>query len=157
MKVITYGTRINENGNSILIKESCGDYAHADRLDNPGKVARFMDEYLDLGNRAEEFLYLCALDNKNSLIGLFEVFHGTVNQSCVSNREIFLRALLCGAAKIIISHNHPSGDTTPSGDDIQATREIEKAGRLMRIPLIDHIIIGRNGQFTSLREMDILE
>ena len=76
---------------------------------------------------------------------------GTVNQTILSPREVFIEAFRYQAVKIILIHNHPSGDPTPSAEDVAVTRQIQKAGELTAIPLLDHIIIG-DGRFISLKE-----
>ena len=80
---------------------------------------------------------------------------GTVNTSVLSTREIFIEALRYQAVHILLLHNHPSGDATPSMQDIEITNRIKEASRLMNIPLLDHIIIGDN-IFTSLKEKGYL-
>lgn len=79
------------------------------------------------------------------------VSKGNLNSSIVHPREIFKRAVLNNAASIICMHNHPSGDPTPSQNDIDITKRIDEAGELMGIPLLDHVIIG-DGTYISLKE-----
>lgn len=89
---------------------------------------------------------------KNQITGIFEVGKGTVNCSLISAREILIRMLLAGAVSFILCHNHPSGDTNPSQEDIQITESIGKAGSLIGVSLLDHLIIGEKN-YTSLREI----
>ena len=88
-------------------------------------------------------------------IGIFETNHGSVNSSVVSPREIFVRLCLCGAAHFIIAHNHPSGDPAPSKEDMEVTRRMGEAGKIMNIGLLDHIIIG-DGCYWSFKEHSII-
>ena len=82
------------------------------------------------------------LDNKSHLLGEKRLFTGTVNASIVSPREIYLEALKFHAVGIILLHNHPSGDPTPSDADKRMTRKVRDAGGLLDIPLLDHIVLG---------------
>ena len=87
---------------------------------------------------------LLMLDTKSKLLGESNISKGTVNASLVSPRELFIEALDCGAVSIILLHNHPSGDPTPSQADILFTKRVKEAGELIGISLLDHIIIGNN-------------
>ena len=102
-----------------------------------------------------EHIYLILTDTKNRFIKEILLSKGTVNSSVLSTREIFIEALKYHAVHILLLHNHPSGDPTPSRQDIEITRQILEASRLMNIPLLDHIIIGDN-TFTSLKEKGYL-
>lgn len=118
-------------------------------FDSPEKVYT-LAKNLRLLEAAEEYVYTLALDNKNKATGLFEISHGTVNSSVISPREIYIRALLLGASSIILFHNHPSGDVTPSKDDILVTKRVKAAGELLGIELLDHLIVG--DKYYSFRE-----
>ena len=102
-----------------------------------------------------EHIYLILTDTKNRFIKEILLSKGTVNSSVLSTREIFIEALRYHAVHILLLHNHPSGDSTPSRQDIEITKQISEASRLMNIPLLDHIIIGDN-TFTSLKEKGYL-
>ena len=123
-------------------------------LDSPDAIAdRYMEEMRHL--EVEE-LRLILLDSKNGWIGDKMLTRGTVNASLISAREIFKEALRYGAVKVVLVHNHPSGDPTPSREDIEVTRQVAGAGLLVGVPLLDHIILG-DRVFTSLRERGILD
>lgn len=154
MRITTYATELDSDRKNILVKESSSNYPDIDRLDSPEKVANILNGVFHAKAKAEEHLWLIALDNKCKPIGVFEVSHGTVNSSAISPREIFVRLCLCGAANCILAHNHPSGDATPSQDDINATSRIKEAGELMDIRLLDHVIIGQ--EYYSFREQSTL-
>lgn len=98
----------------------------------------------ELKDLKQEVLIALYLDLKTNLIAKKEVFRGSLNQSLVHPREIFKYAVKYSAYQIILVHNHPSGDPYPSKQDIEMTNAIEKAGRLLQINLLDHIIIGDN-------------
>ena len=91
---------------------------------------------------AEEYVYLICADTKCHISGVFELSHGSADSSVLKPREVFIRALLAGAVNIILVHNHPSGDPTPSRDDFQITGRIRESGKMIGVELIDHIIIG---------------
>ena len=98
---------------------------------------------------------LLMLNTKARLIGETDISKGTVNASLVSPRELFIEALQKNAVSIILLHNHPSGDPTPSKEDILITKRIKEAGNLIGIELLDHIIIGNNC-YTSLAEQNLV-
>lgn len=100
--------------------------------------------------RKEHFVCLF-LSTKNQVIGQKTVFVGSLNASIVHPREIFKEAIKRSAASIICFHNHPSGDPTPSREDIQVTKRLDEAGHIVGIELLDHVIIG-DGRYTSLKE-----
>ena len=102
-----------------------------------------------------EHIYLVLTDTKNRFIKEILLSKGTVNSSVLSAREIFIEALRYHAVHILLLHNHPSGDPTPSRQDIDITKQILEASRLMNITLLYHIIIGDN-TFTSLKEKGYL-
>ena len=90
------------------------------------------------------------MNTKNVITSIFELSHGSVNSSIFSVREIFQKALLANAVSIILMHNHPSGVTDPSIEDVEVTRRAVEAGRIIGIEVLDHIIVGDG--FCSLKE-----
>ena len=92
-----------------------------------------------------------ALDMKNKIIGIFEISRGSLNASIIHPRDVFQRAILVNAASVILVHNHPSGDPTPSPEDVKLTKKLVEAGRAMDITVLDHVICGE-GKYASLRE-----
>jgi len=112
-------------------------------LNAPESVVHFFNGAFDIASMAEEYAIVLYVDNKNKPLGVAEISHGTCNSTVVNTREIFIRALLVGAAGMFITHNHPSGSTEPSKADIAVTEKILDACRFMGISLIDHIIIGK--------------
>ena len=94
------------------------------------------------------------LDTKNKIIGAFGVSRGALNSSLVHPREVFKRALLSNAASIMLAHNHPSGDPTPSSEDKATTKRLVEAGDIIGIRVLDHIIIGEDS-FTNIGDMGI--
>lgn len=109
----------------------------------------------DLRHLSKEHMIMVMLDTKCRMIRDTVISIGTVNSSLVTPREVYMEALIHGAVSIILLHNHPSGDTTPSHNDIAVTKRLNEAGKLIGISLLDHIIIGENA-YTSLREKDLI-
>lgn len=105
---------------------------------------------------AEEKVYMAGLDTKGNLIGISEVSHGNKAVTLCDASQIMTRSLLMGASGIIIVHNHPSGDTSPSETDKDTTRSINDACNLLRINLLDHIIVSRKGYFSFDNATDII-
>lgn len=104
-----------------------------------------------LRQEVQELVFLVMLNHKGALIRDLMLTKGTVNHAILSPREVFIEALRHQAVRIIIVHNHPSGDPTPSAEDISVTLQIQKAGELTAIPLLDHIIVGKSS-YVSLKE-----
>jgi len=129
-----------------------GPPADAPACDTPAKAMPYLEEYRRKDR--EHFLALY-LNARNQVIAMEVVSVGTLSASLVHPREIFKGAILNNAAAIIVAHNHPSGNVAPSPEDLATTTRIKRAGELMGIPLLDHIIIGSAGH-TSLREMGLL-
>ena len=103
-----------------------------------------------------EQFHIILLNTKNHVLGISTISTGTLNASLVHPREVFQPVLLQGmVASIILSHNHPSGDATPSNEDIQLTKKLVAAGKLLDIPILDHVIIG-DGYYVSLKEKNLL-
>ncbi len=118
-------------------------------FDKPESVAAY---YMESVRHLEtEQVKLIMLDNKCSLISDLDISKGTVNSSIISTREIFIEALRRKAVYIMLLHNHPSGDPTPSRKDFEITDLVKDASLLVNIPLLDHIVIGDNKYF-SFRE-----
>ena len=120
---------------------------------NPDTIAKYYME--DLRHEKQEHMKLLMLNTKSKLIGETEISKGTVNASLITPRELFIEALQKNAVSIIIMHNNPSGDPTPSREDQLTTRRIKEAGALIGIDLLDHIIIGNNC-FISFRKEGLL-
>lgn len=123
------------------------------RFSSSQSVAEYYME--DLRHRNQEVMKLLLLNSKAELIDETNISKGTVNASLVTPRELFVEALKKEAVSMILLHNHPSGDPTPSRDDILTTKRISECGLLIGIELLDHIIIGNNC-YVSFREENLL-
>ena len=141
MRITEYKTILNEEKLNILVKEKSFNY-ETKPLTSPNIVVDLLNNCFNLKMQSEEYVYMICLNNKGSVLGVFEVSHGTVNASLVQPREVFIKALLCGASQIILAHNHPSGDTSPSTEDIKVYQKMKEASDIMAIPLVDFLIIG---------------
>jgi len=124
-------------------------------LDNPATVVSFMRETNRLKN-VESFQVLL-LNTRKRLLRAEEISEGTLDTLLVHPREVFRAAIVANAAAIVLVHNHPSGDPTPSEADIKVTRDLIRAGQLLKIEVVDHVIIGqatkeRAKDYASLRE-----
>lgn len=107
-----------------------------------------------LGDKKQEHVYCLYLDSKKKIIKEKLLFLGTINYSMIHPREIFKEAYLSGATAIICVHNHPTGDVTPSKEDYAMTYHLKQVGDLLGIPLVDHIIIGKNGYHSFFENGD---
>ena len=122
-------------------------------FDKPETVASYYME--QLRHKTTEHLTLVLLDNRKNILNETVISVGTSNATLVSPREIGIRALRFEAAYMMLLHNHPSGDPTPSRQDILVTRKIKEVSDLVEIPLLDHIIIGDN-RYTSFIQKGLL-
>ena len=109
----------------------------------------------ELRHMESECFLLLLLNTKCELVNEKKLSIGTINSTCITPREVFKYALAHNAVYLIVVHNHPSGDPTPSKEDILSTKQLADAGRIIGIPLIDHIIIGDNS-YVSLNEENLV-
>lgn len=135
-----------------MVKESSFLY-QTRTISSPKDAYEMIKEQLKELDR-EQFIVAC-LNTKNEPTNISVVAVGTLNKAIVYPREVFKTAILSNAASVMAFHNHPSGETTPSQQDIQLTNRLYEAGELLGIKLLDHLIIG-DGCFTSLKEKGYL-
>jgi DNA repair protein RadC len=110
----------------------------------------------ELGRLEQEHLRLLVLDNKNQVQLNKDLYVGTVNSTNVRLAEVFREAIRQNGVAIILAHNHPSGDPTPSPEDIRLTRDLHQAGQLLNIEVLDHVVVGRGeGAFVSLKRSQL--
>lgn len=115
-------------------------------IKNPIDIISYFNELLK--DKKQEEFYVLYLDNKNNIIENKKLFVGTLNKSIVHPREIFKEAYILSSASIVCVHNHPSGNVTPSKEDISLTRKIHEIALIHEIKLLDHIIVGDNNYFS---------
>ncbi|MCJ7566670.1 MAG: DNA repair protein RadC [Anaerolineales bacterium] len=118
------------------------------RIQSPQDAANLV--LYEMGALEQEHLRVLLLDTRNQVIQVVEVYRGSLNSSVIRVGEIFREAVRRNAAAIIVAHNHPSGDPTPSPEDVAVTRAIVEAGKLLDIEVLDHLVIGKN-RYISLK------
>lgn len=126
-------------------------YANSDQkplIRTPAEAAQML--MLDMGLLEQEEVRTMLLDSRNRLLGMPMIYRGTLNAANMRVAEVFKEAIRQNAASVIVAHNHPSGDPTPS-DDIHVTKELTKAGKLLDIEVLDHLVIAQN-RYVSLKE-----
>ena len=136
LAAIELGKRLNQkidNLNQIKIYSSNSIYEY------------YQDKLKD---KLQEYFYCVYLDTKNHIIKDKLLFIGTINESLIHPREIFKEAYLLSASSIICIHNHPSGNVTPSNNDIVMTKQLIEVGKILGIKVLDHIIIGKNNYYS---------
>ncbi len=137
----------------MMVKDSAITTGGMEKISSPRDANDLLSAYLE-GVDREHFVVLL-LDTKNNIVGINTVSIGTLNASIVHPREVFKPAILENAGSVILAHNHPSGDPTPSQEDLEITRRLFDGGKILGIDVRDHIIIG-DGCFFSFRERGML-
>jgi DNA repair protein RadC len=137
------------NYNAALIQLPLVKEQTCEHLTKPEQVSKLCR---DMADCAQEAFHCLLLNTKNRLINRILVSLGIADASLVHPREVFRAAIEANASGVILVHNHPSGDPTPSAEDIRITRQLIEAGAVVDIKVLDHVIIGRDPAFMSLRE-----
>lgn len=151
VRMTKYTTKLTETKRVVLEKEVSMNYPTLSyAIKSPDDAATIGREFMRIHEQPEEYMYMICMNVKNKVIGVFEISHGTANSSLVSPREVFQKALLANAVSIIVMHNHPSGDPTASREDIEVTKRLVEAGKIIGVEVLDHIIIG--DRYSSLKE-----
>jgi DNA repair protein RadC len=142
----------------MQVRELCVQYRARPDLPpfDDGRVLTTPQQLVDflvpiLGQESVEVFVMVCLSTKFHLLGFHEVARGSIDNVHVAPRDIFKAAILSNAAMFVVAHNHPSGDPTPSPDDIAITRAISAGAQLMSVPMLDHIVIG-DGRYFSFKE-----
>lgn len=131
-----------------VVRESAIDVTT--RIRSPGDMAALLaPRYADYDR---EVMVAVLLNTKNRVIAIDPVAIGTIDTTMIAIREMFKSAILCNAAAVIAVHNHPSGDPSPSPEDIAITRKLREAGELLDIELLDHLVLGEGSRYVSIRE-----
>lgn len=138
---VSYGKRLAVQGQTLNIK-------------NAREVVAVMAPVLE--KEVVEVCYVLFLTTRTGLIRYHQLSRGDLCTTLVHPREVYQAALLANAACIVLVHNHPSGDPTPSPDDLALTRRVRDAGEVIGVELLDHIIIGHAARFVSIREQERL-
>lgn len=154
MNVTKYNTLIGDDHRLELVKEKTVRYPGNITMNSPEEIVKCLVDVFHMDRFTEEYMYLLCFDNRMKLNGVFEVSHGTIGETVLEPSQVYKKALMCNARAIVLAHNHTSGEVNPSAEDINLTYTIQKAGDLLHVKLIDHIIVGRD-RYTSLKEMSL--
>ena len=139
----------------LVSLRECPLPAEMQLCDTPDKVVDYWNLAIKsspLFNPECECFFALLLNTRRRVKAHVLVAHGTLDTILVHPREVFRAAITAGAAAVVLAHNHPSGEATPSEADIKVTRDLIRAGQLLKIDVVDHVIMG-NGQRASLREL----
>ena len=136
-----------ELGRRVYMEDN---YKQLVELTNPGAIINYFHGLFK--DKKQEYFYVVYLDNQKKYIDKKLLFKGTVNYSLVHPREIFKEAYMLSASYIVCIHNHPSGDASPSNNDIEITRKIKEISNIHSIVFIDHIIIGNNNYYSFFED-----
>ena len=139
----------------VLVKEKVGRYELTREANSPEEAYNAIKTITNVQEEAQEVFGILILNTKNKIVAVHEISRGVLNGSLVHPREVFKPAVLHNAASIICFHNHPSGDTKPSKEDIETTKRLVEAGKIMGIEILDHIIVGDDG-YVSLKEKGVM-
>lgn len=134
-----------------LVKESTYIYDEEDNTACTEEVSKLIKSVFNIHKAAEEFFVMLTLNVKCKCTGAFIISQGTLNTSLVHPREVFKRAFLNNAASIVLAHNHPSGDLTPSAEDITITNRLIEAGKLLGIEVLDHLIVTEDSHLSIIK------
>lgn len=144
MKISSYKSQLANNGLISLVCEKEYNIDGRKTYNAPEMIADFVGDQIGLRKAADEFVYIICFDSANHITGCFEASHGSMNASMFPVREICKKTLLLNAASVAVTHNHPSGITDPSNDDIICTKKIKEALDILGVQLLDHVIVGGN-------------
>ena len=139
---------------SKIYKKDLYKFKYDIRITNVEEIINFLDTELNIKEEIQEVLYCICLNSKNNIINIFENTIGTSNYNITSSKDIMKKVLLSNADRLILVHNHPSGDSTPSDQDNIFTKQINKACKILDVKLLDHIIVGK--KYFSYYENEIL-
>jgi len=149
MKIRQYELRLDSQGKPVL-RENNNNYKVDGRKSytSPDALDEFFGDVIGICDCADEHVFVACMDVKNHIVGCFEASHGSATASMFPIREILQKSLMLGAVSIAISHNHPSGDPTPSKEDILSTNRLKDACAVIGIAFLDHVVVGRYGYYS---------
>lgn len=144
---------------SILVREEeFPDYGDSSSVCTADSAVKLLSGAIGLDKSPQEEVWVIYLDVKSQVIGVSMVSRGTISGASFDAASIYRQGILANAAGVIVAHNHPSGDATPSKADIESTKRVKEVGDIIGIQLLDHIIIGvGSGQFVSMRDENLVE
>lgn len=135
MKLARYSVKVY----SLRVNEAA---APGGRVNSPEEAKKILREYFQSVRDDRERFVVLALTSQNALIGIAEISVGGASASLVDPKVLFRTLLVMGATRFILAHNHPSGDPTPSKEDVRLTRSLKESSRLLELDCLDHLIIG---------------
>ena len=138
------------------VRESSKLYDVEKKITYPIDAANIINAVFDLENEDKEKFGILVLDTKNKVNAAHIVSMGSLDSTLVHPREVFKLAILNNASSIICFHNHPSGDPNPSKEDVNVTKRLQAAGKILGIELVDHIIIGADKRYISLKQETLI-
>lgn len=147
--IISYRVEKDEFSHPFLVAEKTIEYGSS-KVAEPEDAVNIANNVFRMNHLAEEMVCMISLSSAGKVLGMFNVSHGTIDRAVCNPREIFLRALVSGASTIVILHNHPSGDPTPSDIDLGVCKRLSEVSKIMGIALNDFIVIGDT--YYSFRE-----
>lgn len=150
MRAVKYGIRLDKDRLPYLVKEMSHNYKGRNAC-SPDRIVEILREIEEADSLCQEKFWMFCLDKGMKIIGYFELFVGSKDRCLVDRAHLYTCALSAGASSIIIAHNHPSGDPSPSKEDILLTECIAKGAALIGIALQDHLVLGYRC-YASLRE-----
>lgn len=136
-----------------LVKEKTMSYDYK-KISSPEDGAKIIKAYIGNSDR-ENFIVAC-LDTRNNVTAIHTVSIGSINETIVYPREVFKIAILANSKAIILAHNHPAGDPSPSREDVNFTENIVKAGKILGIEVLDHIVVGDGEEYVSFKEKGLM-
>ena len=139
----------------VLVKEKARRYELPRKIGSPEDAYRAVTTITNVQEEAQEVFGIFILNTKHKIVAAHEISRGILNSSLVHPREVFKPAVLHNAAAIICFHNHPSGNPEPSRDDVNITKRLVEAGKIMGIEILDHIIVG-DDRYVSLKERGVM-
>jgi DNA repair protein RadC len=138
----------------IVVKYTCKREVESKKADSPEAVFNILKPLIE--DEIKEHFIVVLLNNKNTVLCYEVVSIGTISESIVHPREVFRSAILKSASAVVLAHNHPSGELQPSREDIATTERIEKAGKIIGIEVLDHLILSSE-DYLSMKEMGFLK
>lgn len=153
--ITEFGLMLNDDRLPVMVKETVYPY-QADQMNRPDAIVKMINSCIHLKDKCEEYVYLLSLNTAlSSPFALFQISHGTSDNSYANGREIIQRVLISGGTGLVLIHNHPSGNPEPSEADKMTCDKLDVACRIVGIKMHDFIIVGKDRYF-SFREEDLL-
>ena len=147
-RIPEYHLELDGNEQNILVADRTREWPSSV---GPNDLYEFCVREFKMDRLAEEMVILICTNAKLRPTSVSVLSKGSANASILDTRSVYVRALLAGAVSIVLAHNHPSGDPTPSGDDITTTNRVAEAGKVVGVNLVDHIVVGKNSFYSILK------